>query len=80
MPKTMKAYILSDYNEHGAENVVATLDKTKVMELMKSNFQWVNQEDIDKLEYYLEIDKPSKDANNLAVGWGGIQLHIIELQ
>ena len=33
-------YILSDYDEHGAENLIATLDRDKVMAMVDAN--WPN--------------------------------------
>lgn len=76
----VKVYLLSDYNEHGSENMIGTTDKSKVMQLMKDNFSFFNQQDVDELEWLLEKDKPSKDPDNLSNGWGGIQLHILELK
>lgn len=37
---TRYVYLLSDYAEDGAENVVATLDRDKLLELLESNWSW----------------------------------------
>lgn len=76
----MKVYLLSDYEENGSTNMVGTNDKDKVMDLMKSCFAWAYDEDSEELKKLLEEDKPSCSPYTLGKGWGGVQLHIIELQ
>ena len=86
-------YILSDYGEHGAQNVVATLDRSNLVELLKRNWpepvKWDGTErpghgadDISGLEELLEAsdeDLRAADGANLTEGWGGIQLHVVLL-
>lgn len=74
-----KVYLLSDYNEYGSENVVGTMDKSKVMELMKSNFSFWSEDNSDELIKTLNEDVASTMPYTLGKGWGGVQLHIIEL-
>ncbi len=76
----MKVYLLSDYNEHGSENVVGTMDKNKVVELLQTKFPFWAQDDAEELKKLLEEDVPSTMPYTLGKGWGGVQLHIIELQ
>jgi hypothetical protein len=86
-------YILSDHNESGAEHVVATLDPSKLPEMIERNWPntsfnkaWKDEQraawlaeaiaaltEIDLIEISAERGKPLHD------GWGGIQLHIVEL-
>jgi hypothetical protein len=91
-------YLLSTYNEHGSEDVRATLDKTKVRSLflkhyalsvrtdhtpeVKEHFSRQNKEALNKLEKILSNEnmEASPDPINLYNGWGGPQLHIVELE
>ena len=86
-----KVYILSDYGEYGSEHVVATLDKSKVELLAEKYWGCV---DLDRLQYasghptareellgLLEADTANKESGiDLFFGWGGVQLHIVELE
>lgn len=88
-------YILSHYHEYGAQNVVATLDRTTLIGLMKKNWpeivKWDGSErsygaahdsDVAGLEKLLERpdeDLARDDGNDLCKGWGGIQLHVVKL-
>ena len=76
----MKIYIVSTYGEYGAENVQATLDKSKVKELV-SNLQLFNlgETEIATLDNLLELDECDPNGNDITDGWGGIQLHIVEV-
>ena len=88
-----KVYLLSDYGEHGSENVIATLDRTKVPDLLQVFFGHHHLDYVgphgdgrlhptahEKLAELLAADIPSKYGTNLSFGWGGVQLHIIELK
>ena len=89
-------YMLNTYDEYGPEEIMATLDAAKLephirtawtatsdkAEPYKSNEiahkqKWIDDA-IIKLRKLLETGKP--DSYNLHDGWGGLQLHIIELQ
>lgn len=86
-------YILSDYEEHGAKNVTATLDRARLNEVMSENWpeahfkhggreEWL-QEARTKLEDLLqETDEElaETERHNLHHGWGGMQFHVVKLK
>ena len=87
----MRVYILSVYEEHGAEEVVATLDKSHVEIMMDKYFSTCGLDETDgpklgefratpreTLRRVLKEDTTGKF--NLQDGWGGIQLHVVELE
>ena len=76
----MKVYILSDYGEYGSVNVMATLDKDKVLSLLiDSELGCGNRLDtVKKLTGLLDADEIN-DGEDLEDNWGGSMLHIIEL-
>ena len=88
----MKVYLLSDHGESGSEHVVATLDKSKVEGLAEKYFggygmdrpQYASGHPTmrEKLLELLKIDMQTedRDGRKLCYGWGGPQLHIIELE
>ena len=77
-------YLLSDYEEHGAENVEATLDATKLYGMLEERIKDYRDEQYkekmrENLKKYLsEFDE--LDGRDLGSGWGGIQLHIVKIQ
>jgi hypothetical protein len=82
-------YILSDYEEHGAEHVVATLDRSKLMDLVDINWPEVDEWNTKakaglaaNLDLGDEIlaDRPDGDGWNCHKGWGGMQLHVVVLR
>lgn len=79
----MKAYLISRYDEYGSEDVRGTLDKSKVRELLVTHPARRNrplEADYEaKLAELLEADEPV-DGTDLGHGWGGFQLHIVELE
>ena len=78
----MKVYIISTYEEHSAENCRATLDKSKVMELLTTHPEYDESRgygETVKLAKLLEADTPDGMVG-LTDGWGGFTLHIIELE
>ena len=84
-----RVYILSVYEEHGAEEVVATLDKSHVEVMMDKYFPIYG---IDESSRHMEgratprealrrvLRKDTIGKFNLQSGWGGIQLHVVELE
>jgi len=85
----MKVYILGDYGEYGAENVVATLEKSEVMALAEENYggfmdrpQYASGHPTmrETLTDLLGEDKAVREGTDLCFGWGGPQLYIIELE
>jgi hypothetical protein len=103
----MKIYILSTYGEYGAENVMATDSKEKMIalkekldnefteRLIKETTDWKEPnkseylqkqkdlmiEEMETLKECLNEDvlTGKTTGQNLASGWGGYMLHIIEL-
>lgn len=81
----MKVYILSTFQEDGAEEVKATLYKSHVIDMFKSynmdpNSKFLARDDeVVEIEKLLEIDKPNPSGYSIGKGWGGYMLHIIEL-
>jgi len=53
----MKVYILSDYHEEGAENVVATLDKEKLPEMLGGLVYGDDSGQRERLAVLLEDDE-----------------------
>lgn len=71
----MRIYILSTHGEYGAENVVATTHKSVIADLL-------TKKGIDPKEAIEAIEKDetiSENGLDLQTGWGGYQLHILEL-
>ena len=89
----MRVYLLSTYGEHGAEDVRATLDPSYLPVMLEKYFsdaEWAKhpeRRDAASKEAHeglrrglLEDGEPSSEGRNLQDGWGGIQLHIIEVE
>lgn len=74
----MKVYILSTYDEHGAENVKASLDKEKMIAHIKGTDMTVDEMQV-AMNAITEDEIISTNGLNLGSGWGGYQLHIVEL-
>lgn len=78
-------YLLGDYDEYGGENMVATLDRMKIHDLLKT-FDYVDKHPTvhDKLlECLARSDEDlakSQSGINLMDGWGGVQLYVVRLQ
>lgn len=79
-------YLLSSYGEYGAENMVATLDKTKVLAMLEAKFPATANPDLadDQAKIVELLSRPdeeleAKDGYNLTEDWGGIQLHVVRL-
>ena len=79
-----KIYILSTYDEYGAENVKATTNKDNVMMLAElviseSDIRELNLNEKARLGVILRLDDlTSKDGENISEGWGGLMIHIVE--
>jgi hypothetical protein len=84
-------YLLSDYNEYGSENVEATLDRSKLQDMLASRISLdgykpdTNYHDTpaSRLAGLLESQEENiitrANPHSLMDGWGGIQLHIVKL-
>jgi hypothetical protein len=82
-------YILSDYSEYGADHVVATLDRTTLMDLVDVNWPEVDEWNTKAkagLAAVLEQDdvtlanRIDGDGWDCHQGWGGMQLHVVALR
>lgn len=78
----MKIYLLWTHLEEGPEELIATLDKNKVLELAKAYYTQEELESyakdlVDMVEKALKADKV--DTYSLSTGWGGLHLQIVEL-
>lgn len=82
-------YILSRYQEDGAEDVKATLNREHLPALLESYGDWVHEDTRKGLANLLEMSDASLAArygndkgshgHSLEHGWGGFQLHVVEL-
>ena len=90
-------YILSEYEEHGAEKVTATLDRSCLMNVIDQNWPYQEKEGEWKGQRQIYKDWITEAKDHLKVllqksdeelvgggwechdGWGGMQLHVIEL-
>ena len=86
----MRVYILSVYEEYGAEEVVATLDKFHVEVMMDKYFSTCGLDERDGHKFGELRETPretlrrvlNEDTTGKLIiqrGWGGIQLHVVEL-
>ena len=81
----MRVYILSVYEEYGAEQVKATLDPTKLSAMLREfRHPWKDQpvevpESVFEALTEVLAEDRLVDGRNLSEGWGGWQLHIVEL-
>lgn len=82
----MRVYLLSLYGENGAEEVVATLDKSKVETMLVVHNHWsqctepYKEACLNRLRELLASDELLPDGCDLGDGWGGFELHIVELE
>jgi hypothetical protein len=81
-----KVYILSTHEEHGAYHVVATLDRDKIIPLIQEKFTdlFDNEaisEAVNTANELLKLPDPEKgEVGGLNKKWGGIQLHVVDLE
>jgi hypothetical protein len=80
-------YVLSDYEEHGAENVCATLDRSILHRLLDRNWpgspEWAVEAHAGLEEHLKKADdvlSARTSGWNCHSGWGGMQLHVVELK
>lgn len=82
-------YILSLYREDGAENLKATTDPERVVDMLKSYRQDVVNEHLSQRTFEVEDDEieslqrllqegKTVDGVDLVKGWGGFMLHIVD--
>lgn len=70
-----RVYLLSVYEEHGAEDVRATTDISRLPAMLAEMGY-----ESPRLEKLLATGEIYKNGQNLCIGWGGPQLHVIELE
>jgi arginine deiminase len=88
------AYIISDHEEHGADNVHVTTDRAVALEIIRTfcvspgevvpdhyaaKLKQAEQEAI-KLFQRSDEELAAQDGYNLGRGWGCIQLHICPIR
>lgn len=74
----MKIYILSTYEEHGAEEVHATLDPIKLFGILNKHF--VEQGDVENERVAEVLRLEEAGSWGLSDGWGGVRLDIVEAE
>jgi len=83
-------YILSDHDEYGAENLVATLDRSLLMGMVEKNWPkykpvWIEEAKAGLARHLEELsdeelcEKTRKNGLDCHRGWGGMQLHVVKL-
>jgi hypothetical protein len=77
----MRIYLLSDYEEHGATNVVGTTNPAKLADVLREHWPSSDAE-VEQLANALAENTVGKwDLSSMArTGWGGIQLHILDIE
>jgi hypothetical protein len=80
-PKPARVYILSLHEEHGAEDVRATLDPSKLADMAKASPYSANDEELKAIaDIVAEGKVHARSGGPVSNGWGGIQLHVVDLQ
>ena len=76
----MKVYLLNTYQEDGPEDIRATLDRASVEKLLVTHpyYQLCTEE--YKAKSLKKLREILDDGGDLGTGWGGFQLHIIDLE
>lgn len=75
-----RVYLLSTYDEYGAEHVRATLDPARLPAMVKSYYPDPAKELAALAEVLKEEEIINSHGHNLSRGWGGLQLHIVPLE
>ena len=80
----MKVYLLWSHLEDGPEDLKATLDPGKVVELAQTCdkdgwFERVGHEDLPERLQELLLTNPPVGTYHLMHGWGGLHLQVVEL-
>ena len=81
-------YLLYTYKEDGPEDLVATLDKSKIVGLAKqideANNGWFEKNNeldlLERLKVIINTKGEIPDRYDLMSGWGGLVLEIVELK
>ena len=79
----MKVYILSTYEEYGANHVTATTDPDELPSMVDAYRGELGHDPAHELEMLRRLEERGYpiEANGyeLSDGWGGLQIHIVEL-
>ena len=77
----MKVYLLWWHREEGPEELKATLDPGKLVDMVKSYDEgWFKRIDTDPLGELEKVDLEETGIHPLMSGWGGLHLQIVELE
>ena len=83
----MYIYLLWDHGEDGPENLTATTDRTKLLEMAadKNVGDWFERQAVNPIcELKLLLEKSDKvlaeneGIHNLMRGWGGLHLQVVK--
>lgn len=72
----MRIYLVSHYDEDGADDVRATADRSKVEGIVRTYWPDNREDEVNKVREVID----TLGKHNLSHGWGGIQLHVVELE
>ena len=79
-------YVIATYQEHGASDIVATLDRDRLKELLWActtrSESAVTSDEIENLRSALlmsDEELSALDGKALSKGWGGFVLYVVKL-
>lgn len=78
-------YLLATYEEHGSEEMVATLDRGRIPALLVQHWPTAAEDAEYQAALTLYLGKPDSELAarrsgwGLGSGWGGVQLFVVEL-
>lgn len=75
----MRIYLLSDYEEHGSRNMVGTTDPDKLESMLAAHWGKYGGYEADLRDLREALSEETTGIWTLGRGWGGPQLHILDL-
>ena len=79
-------YLIADYDEHGSENMCATLDRSRLPAMLRRNWAhttglWLEEAAAGLAKALEQPDEKwiGRDGRSLTGGWGGPQLFVVRL-
>ncbi len=75
----IRVYLLSTYEEYGSTGVIGTTNPEKLHDMLDT-FSFCSPSEHENLDKVLGSGKCSGDGFDLSPGWGGVQLHVIDIQ
>lgn len=82
----MYVYLLSTYDEHGSDGMIGLSSRDMLLEALRS-YETIHHDDIPEAEgKLLDVMKEGdailveRSPINLQSGWGGVQLHVVEIE